>query len=290
MPPPRINPIRPGARAAPAPKRSLLDRIQPIQFTDDDGIKVLLYGVSGTGKTTIASTFPAPLLWMSVSGGKKPGELRSVYTAENQGRIKEFKLEDSGELVELAENHASSFRTLVLDHATGYQDMILKEVCGLTKIPEQKGWGTASQQQYGTISTQFRENLRALLSVAQNVVIVAHQKTFGGEGEGSDVIEASVGAALMPSLTNWTNGAVDYIMQTFKRSEMRPSVVKIAGKEQTMLKKTGRVEYCLRMGPHATYQTKFRAPKGFPLPDILIDPDYDKIVSVIRGEFQFPDE
>jgi hypothetical protein len=42
----------------------------------------------------------------------------------------------------------------------------------------------------------------------------------------------------------------------------------------------------LRVGPDATYRTKFRRPLTVerPLPDFISDPSYDKIVKVIRGE------
>jgi len=48
-------------------------------------------------------------------------------------------------------------------------------------------------------------------------------------------------------------------------------------------------EYCLRIGPHAYYNTKIRQPKGSFTPDILKDPSYDKLVSLMKGDFKKPE-
>jgi ABC-type lipoprotein export system ATPase subunit len=51
--------------------------VRAVEFSDDT-IQLLLYGRSGTGKTTLWSTFPKPILGVICSGGQRSGELRSV--------------------------------------------------------------------------------------------------------------------------------------------------------------------------------------------------------------------
>jgi hypothetical protein len=172
----------------------------------------------------------------------------------------------------------------VLDHASGFQDLIVKEVGGFTEIPAQKGWGTLTIQQYGTVSQQFKEYVRALLSLRCNVLILAHQRVFE-PSEGSVVTEQVIGAALLPSITNWLNGAVDYLGQTFKRPLLATRAVKIAGATQNQTYKTGKMEYCVRVGPHEVYQTKFRVPGGLADDVLVVSPHdgYDKIMEVIRA-------
>jgi hypothetical protein len=45
-------------------------------------------------------------------------------------------------------------------------------------------------------------------------------------------------------------------------------------------------EYCLRTAVDGVYMTKFRAVKGRPVPPVIVDPSYEKIMQVIRGEYE----
>ncbi len=268
-------------------KVSVLDRISSIGFDDDDGIKVLLYGMSGSGKTSLWSTFPSPILSLICSGSDKPGELRSVDTPENRKRIQQVVITDPKEVREVTQAIQQGdieFNTVVLDHATGFQDLILKHILGLDELPAQKSWGLATRDDWGKVAIQAKELLRGLLSLPCNVVIVAQEKTFSSE-ESSDIIMPSVGAGLTPSLTGWLNTAVEYIVQTFKRQKEEVTTTKVGNKEVKVRTKVDGVDYCLRTGPHSVFQTKFRMPKGKnPLPEFITDPDYDKIMALIRGE------
>lgn len=267
---------------------SVLDRIQPINFDDDDGIKILLYGRSGTGKTILWSSFPKPILSVICSGGNNTGELRSINTPENRGSIKTVTLQDSSEIVTLAEflREDNTFKTVVLDHASGFQDLVLKEILGLEEIPAQKYWGLASQQQYGQCTLQSKELLRLLLNLSINVVIIAQERENNVESD-SDLILPTVGAGLMPQLAGWLNTAVDYICNTFIRQKFTVKKMKVGkGKMEKITEvktPTEGVDYCLRTGPSPVFTTKFRVPKGSELPSLITDPSYDKIVKIING-------
>jgi AAA domain len=247
-------------------------------------LRVLVYGESGSGKTTFAATFPAPILWLVCSGGNKPGELRSLDTPEHRKRITAVVVQDSGHYAELMEKTAG-FQTVVLDHASGYADLVLKEILGLSTMPAQKGWGLASQSQYGQQSLQLKESFRTLLNVPANVVIIAQQRTFGskdGPG-GDDMMCPVVGAALTPSVVGWLNPACDFVVNCFKKARMKKVVSTVAGAEQVDMVRGRGVEYCLRTGPHDVFQTKFRIPKGRELPEYLVDASYDSMMKLIRG-------
>lgn len=264
---------------------SVVDRIAPIGFDETDGIKLNLYGRSGTGKTTFWATFPKPILAIICSGGKKPGELRSINTPEYRKTIKGVTLFSSGEIEELVDKQQAEagFATVVLDHASGLQDMVLKEILGLEKIPEQLSWGLATQQQYGQCALQMKTRLRSLLDLPCNVVIVAQEREFNIDAE-SDLLMPFVGSALTPSVTGWLNSVSDYICQTFIRQKTKIKTVKIGKK--SVEKKVPRkgVEYCLRTAPHDVYTVTFRVPKGTPLPEVIVDPDYNKLYNIIQGD------
>lgn len=256
-------------------------------WSDREALKMLLYGRSATGKTTLWSTFPGPILCLICSGGSEPGELKSIDTAEMRRKVVPVALNSTAEVREVVE-HAKvtgEYRTVVLDHASGLQDMTLREILGLETLPVQKSWGLASQQQYGQSSAMCKELMRSLLNLKTNVVIVAQERSFGSEqGAESELVAPTVGAALSPSVTGWLNPACDYVVQTFIRPKMVESEVKIGNNVMKQLKRGKGVEYCLRTEPHDVYITKFRVPKGHTLPDVIVNPTYDKILAVIHGQ------
>lgn len=281
---PKIQTTVPPNKPKPLKKTgSVLDRISDIEFDEDDGISILLYGQSGSGKTTCWATFPGPILAIIVSGGNKPGELRSINTPEYRKKIKTVSLETSDELLDLIKFQAETgtFKTIVLDHVSGAQDLCTHEVTG-KPVAAQKSWGDVSQQQYGKIALKLKECLRDFLGLSCNRVIIGQERTFEGK-EDNELITPTIGVALMPSVAGWLYPAVDYVCQTFKKQKTETVTSKLNGKEFTTTNKLKGVDYCLRIGPHEVYTTKFRVPKGRELPETIIDPSYPKLIKVING-------
>lgn len=270
-------------RAAVKKSSTISDKFQPVDFDADEGIKILLYGRSGTGKTTLWSSFPGKILAIVCSGGNKPGELRSL-NRESRKKTTMLSVANSTEILEAVQHQKETeeFNTVVLDHVTGLQDRVLAEVLGVDTVPAQKGWGLASQQQYGQCTLQCKDILRDMLSLRCNVVIVGQEMSRGTDSE-SEIIAPCVGVALSPSLAGWLNPACDYVCQTLIRPRLIEKKIKVAGKVKTQTVRGEGVEYCIRTAPHDVYTTKFRVPKGSPLPEFIVDPDYDKIISVIQG-------
>lgn len=247
-----------------------------------EGIRLLLYGRSGTGKTTLWSTFPGPILAIICSGGSRPGELKSIDTPENRKKIDPRVVTSTQQIEELLAAGEGKYKTIVLDHGVGLIDLVLKEIAGLDEIPQQKSWGIVSQQQWGQIISRCKQIFHRLLSSPGHVVLVNQERASNTENE-SDLILPSVGAGLTPKLTEWLNAAVDYAAQTFIRQKEEEKLVKVGGKEVKRQVRTAGVEYCLRTGPHPVYYTKFRLPRGRVLPDVIIDPTFVKIDKLIKG-------
>lgn len=266
---------------------TVIDRIRPIGFDGSRGISILLYGQSATGKTTLWSSFPAPILSMICSGGMSPGELLSVDTPANRKRIQEVTLNETTECRDIINyvKEEGTFKTLVLDHISGLQDLTLKEILGLDELPAQKSWGLATQQQWGQSTAQCKEILRAMLNLiadGTNIVIIGQERETEPK-EGNTIGIPTIGVATTPSLAGWINPAVDYICQTFKRPVMVEKETALPnGKTMKTTTRGEGVQFCCRTGPHDVFTTKFRVPLGTPLPEEIVNPTYDKLMKLIR--------
>ncbi len=250
-----------------------------------EGFSLCLYGKSGTGKTTFWSTFPGPILAIICSGKKKLREMWSIGRAEMRKKkitpLVINKSEDMKRIIDHAQQN--TYGTIVLDHASSLQDKILAEILGLDKLPEQNSWGLASREEYAQCSLQTREYLRAVMDLPGKIVIVAQERNFNEDND-TDLIMPTVAAGLMPSVTGWLNPACDYICQTFIRQSYTEKKITVGSKKVIRKVPNDGVEFCLRTAPHSVYTTKFCVPKGSPLPNEIVDPDYTKFSKLINGE------
>lgn len=281
---PKITKQNPKQASNSAPSNgSVASRIQPVE-SGVGGIKLLTYGRGKTGKTRLASTFPKPLLIVGTEDGTK-----SIIGIKG---IDFIRLRTSSEVDEVAALlREGKYASAVLDTGGGLQDLILKEVLGLDDIPVQKSWGMTDRQTWGVVGAQFKERMRSLIDLADthgiNVVVIAHERSFKDDDDKvSDLVFPTVGAALTPSAAGWLNAACDYICQTFVGEQTTEAEIDIGGTKVKQTQKTGKIEYCLRVGPHPVMMTGFRLPPGYSLPDFIVDPSYAKIVQVIKGEFK----
>jgi len=245
------------------------------------GLRVNFYGRGKTGKTTLACDFPKPLLLIGTMGTLEDGTL-SISDQD----VDFFPLQSVNELDELIDvTIEEQYKTVVLDTGGGLQDMILKEHLNLSELPVQKTWGMAKQSDWQIVGMQAKERLSQLLRLSMsdsiNVVIIAHERSFTDSDNDDGSIAPTVGSALSPSVASWLNGACDYVCQTFVREETTTKSIKLNGKETTQKIATGKAEYCLRIGPHPVYLTGFRKPKTREIPDVIVDPTYEKIRSLI---------
>ena len=269
-------------------KGSILDRPMEDPFgINNPFISLSLYGSSGTGKTTLWSSFPGPILVILCSGGKIPGELKSVAVADRAKIKKVYTIEEPQDILEIADmqQNTGTYATTIMDHSTDLQGMVLAQILGLKKAPPQLSWGLATREQWGQVSLQTREYLERILDLNNcNRVIVSQQREDEPSSD-SDIALPTIGPALTPRTAGWLNPACDYICQTFLqgKTEVRKTVMKNGKTSETTIKVKG-VNYCLRTGPNDLYTTKFRVPKGTYLPDYIVDPSYDKILALIKGK------
>lgn len=244
----------------------------------------MLYGQSGTGKTTLWSTFPGPILAMICSGGNRPGELRSVDTEANADRIRNIVIDNPEDIDGVCDlvSEEGEYQTLVLDHVTGLQDLVIANILGLEEIPVQRTWGMAKEQDWGQCSMQCKKYLRKMLNLPINIVIVAQERVIEPKEQDREVLKSFVTAGVIPSLAGWLNSVVDNVCQTYIRQREVWNTTKIGTKEVKTRGVTNEVDFCLRTAPSAIYASKFRIPKEKEKPQYLADPSYDKIIELIR--------
>lgn len=272
---------------------SILNRVISVEKVDKGGLKISIYGRPKTGKTRLMSSFPKPLLILGAEDGTE--SIRNVDgvdfirvigdIAEVPEEYKDNYVRTS-ELSTLIPEIPNKYKSVGWDTASMLYEIRLADILGLEELPTQKSWGLATRDQYGQVSLQVKTILRETLKLPINVVIVAHERNFSeeGGGESSELLTPVISSSLSPSVCRWLNGEVDYIAQCFIREETTERVSKIAGKETTVKSRTGKSEYCLRVGPHPCFVTGFRLPTGYELPDVVVDPSYEKINRILQGK------
>ena len=251
------------------------DAIKKIRLPGEnmEYIKAVFYGRSGTGKTTLACTFPGPILILDI---KEEGD---DSVADLKDKVKVMPIDHWEEIEQIywyLHSGDHPYKTVVIDTVT--QQQALK----LTSLKEDMGksaddlitkgmWGTTA----GSINTWIL-NYRDL---RMNVIFLAQDRTNKGDDAGDESdeqLDPEVGPAVMPSVAKTLQAAVKTVGQTYIKEVIKRNKKGI----------TREVEYRLRIGPHAYYASKIRKPKKRVAPDYLVDPSYEKLMQVMKGEYK----
>jgi len=233
-------------------------------------IAALFWGRSGTGKTTLSSTFPKPIVLLDIreKGTDSVSNVRGVRV----GQIETW--DEFEEMYWYLKKGQHDFKTVVIDQVTQLQDLAMvqaKKNIGETRDPRRL-FGEA-----GALMKQWLLNYRDLIDDGINVVFLAHDRVSRTDEDsgGEDQIDPEVGPRVMPSVASFLNGSVKIIGNTYIKESYT-----IENK-----RKVRHVDYGMRLGPHAYYTTKVRSPVGIKAPDYIVDPSYDKLVAIMRGEY-----
>lgn len=242
---------------------SIADRIQAVK-TLPKTMAMLVYGRSGTGKTTFAGSFPKPALVIDIRE-------KGTDSISNLDGVDVIRLDSWADFEETYWYVAESkkYKSVIIDQVSSLQDLAME------KALEDEGKDVMSQRLWGTVSGLMKTwlmNYRDLIDQDINVCFIAHDRTSKeGGSDDEDQIEPLVGPRLMPSVAGVLNGAVKVIGSTYIRENFLEDNVR-------------EVEYRMRLGPHAYYVTKLRNPLGTETPESIINPTFDRIVQLMVGE------
>jgi hypothetical protein len=249
----------------------------PVADTPDYRSTVI-YGRSNTGKTTLASTWPKPMLFLDI----RDRGTDSISDVEGISVFKVESVEDFKKAYWYLKKHPKKYKTVVVDTVSQLQQVAIKERANKSGKNAAKAgeWGTMTKQDWAAVSSLMKEwlvNYRDLQDLGINVVFIAQDRVFNTEDEEDtegNMIAPEVGPSLSPATAKFLNAAVTIIGNTYIR--LRPGDKKKGRKEK--------IQYCLRIGPNPTYVTKMRKKRSVVIPSSIVDPTYDEVMEIIKGE------
>lgn len=170
------------------------------KITAADGIKCVIYGRSGTGKTYSLASAPAPFILSAEKGLLSLRKLSVAYT-----EINTYKELTDAYMWVMQSSEAKKFQTYALDSMSEIAEVVLAEELRKTKDPR-KAYGEMQQQMYNLI-----RNFRDLKG--KNVVFIAKQMLIE-EGQLPVIQRAS---PIMPSkaLQNQLPYYFDLVLHVF---------------------------------------------------------------------------
>lgn len=253
----------------------------------------VFYGQAGTGKTTLAGSFPKPCLLINCR------DEGSDSIADQDVDV--FDVEEWNDLERAywyLKKNPTKFKSVVIDTMSQLQGIAIEQVLDEKNkkgSADDIGWGTMTQQEWGAVASMMKPKITEFRDLPLETIFIAQHRVFNvtvdeEQDPKTAMLAPEVGPQLMPSVAKHLNASVAIIGNTFIRTRIEEKVMKKKigkgrrAKEVEEVEELEHIEYCLRIGPSSLYTTKMRKPKSIILPELIVDPDYDKLMKVLKGE------
>lgn len=259
----------------------MLDEVQGISQEPHNKLTIIL-GKPGSGKTTVAGTYPKPLLYVSIDsdgGGEvlkkySDDEIKTLHlVADVPGTpgAKNIQMKMMELLNELQTTH-HPFKSVVFDAYSSIEE-------GLIKYMETIKGKKLSIDERGIVGQRMldiRDKLVELSNGDVEFVIISHIK----ERENTDGATGETTTMLIPKMS-YNNGNVLLERASNVMYNSRKTIINEDGSRQ--------VKFLTYVGPHPNMDTKIRT-KGDTLSSgiYIADCTYDKINEIFEG--RTPDE
>jgi hypothetical protein len=170
-------------------------------------VRVVIYGVEGIGKTTLASLFPNPI-FLDTEGSTNQMDVARYPNPEDEedGRLRKWT-HIEGALLGLA-RESDGFQTVVIDSADWAEQLAANHILGNKRSLEDFGFGKG----YVMLAEQMGKMLGLcdeLIRRGLNVVIVAHSKVVRvsppDQTDGFDRYELRLHKAVAPKFKEWSD-------------------------------------------------------------------------------------
>lgn len=207
----------------------------------------------------------------------------SIIGVKNLDVLRVNSLEEIEDAYWWLVRNPGKYDTVILDTVSMWQFMKVMDIVGekAKKLGKQPtDWGVMTKQQWGEVAGYMKTWITDFRDLPMETVFLAQQRTFNVDEDGNNEgeIDPEVGPSLSPSVMHHLCAASSVIGCTFVRTR---TIKKKVNKKTIKKEKT---EYCVRLGPSASYITKFRKPRNISLPDFLTDPTYEEILETIKGD------
>lgn len=243
----------------------------------EEPLITVIWGRSGHGKTTTAATWPKPILLIDVNDkGAESAKSKSL----KKGDIKVLECitaDDLEEAIEYVHDNPTLYKTVVIDHMTQVQELYKQ------RIMQEEGKSKMTQPMFGTLSGYMKDfimDVRSLVDDGIYPVFLAQDRTDEVETSDEDLLDPDVGPAMTPAVQKFLIASSKIVGRQYIASYEEKK--KVNG----VPKKVPITEYRLFIGPNPYYATKIRKPKGAYCPDYLVDPKFEDLLAITKGEYK----
>ena len=232
-----------------------------------------IYGRSGTGKTTFASTFPGPTLLLDIEDHGTD----SISDCNHIDIIQVTKWSMFDEIYDMLISRNNKYRCVIWDTCTMAQLLGANHVLAKKRKPQiaQFDWGSMTIGDWGDLGALMKEKITLFRNLPMEVVFLAQERiSTNDEGRDDSILTPEVGPALSPAIASHLNACVSIIAGTFikrrrRKRDKRPEEITAV--------------YSLRIGPSPIYTTKVRKPRSVTLPSDIDNPTWQDVVDIIEG-------